>query len=510
MKLALKLVAFLVVGTILVLGIETYFSVRDDVRTSQEDMRHDAAQRARTLEALIQDVWRTSGERRALQLIDDANAEGPSSVRWVWLDAGPDDPRRPKATSAQLAEVRAGRQTMFEDRDRSGHNSLYTYALAKVGTQRPGAIELAYSLDGLDRFRHNAVIGAGLVGAILLAGSGIVIAFLGITVVGKPLERLIDKTRRVGAGDLTGPLDISRGDEFSELAAALNQMCEQLRAARDQLGRETDARVAALEQLRHADRLTTVGSLAAGMAHELGTPMNVVAVRAELIIEEAPSDDAVASAKVIKSQIGKMTVIIRQLLDFARRRLPRKEHADLLRLTEQTTQLLDPLAKTKQVEIKFSSSAGPLSAEIDAGQIQQVLTNLLVNAIQAMPEGGTIDVSVDRGQFRPHTEVGAGSQTDGRGEIARIDVRDQGVGISKDHLRRIFDPFFTTKEVGQGTGLGLSIAYGIVQDHSGWIDVESVVGQGTRFSIYLPLDANASPRTAPTQVPSATPPVVAG
>jgi len=319
------------------------------------------------------------------------------------------------------------------------------------------------------------------------------------------LERLIEKTRRVGTGDLAGPLEISCGDEFSELATALNQMCAQLSGAREQLSRKTEARIAALEQLRHADRLTAVGRLAAGTAHELGTPMNVVSVRAELIIEASPSDDAVASAKIIKAQVDKMAGIIRQLLNFARRRVPRKERADLSQLAEQSTQLLGVLAKSKQVEIKLSSSAGPLPADVDAGQIQQVLTNLVVNAIQAMPNGGTIDVSLERGSYRPRTAAGDGRRGEGRGDFARIDVRDEGVGISQDHLHRIFDPFFTTKEVGEGTGLGLSIAYGIVQDHGGWIDVKSVVGQGSCFSVFLPLADDALPRTPPTQIPACQP-----
>ena len=308
------------------------------------------------------------------------------------------------------------------------------------------------------------------------------------------LERLIEKTRRVGTGDLAGPLEISCGDEFSELATALNQMCAQLSGAREQLSRTTEARIAALEQLRHAGRLTAVGRLAAGTAHELGTPMNVVSVRAELIIEESPSDDAVASAKIIKAQVDKMAGIIRQLLDFARRRLPRKERADLSRLTEQAIQLLDARAKSRQIEIKFFSS-GPLPSEVDPGQIQQVLTNLLVNAIQAMPNGGTIDVRLDPCGNQQRTAAGDAGRGDGRGEFARIDVRDMGVGISPDYLGQIFDPFFTTKEVGEGTGMGLSIAYGIVQDHGGWIDVESIVGQGSRFSIFLPLADDAPPRT---------------
>jgi signal transduction histidine kinase len=497
MKLTTKLVAALVFGTIVVLGIETYFSVRDDVQTFRQDLHRNASQRARTLATLIQDVWRTSGERRALQLIDDANAEGPSGVRWVWLDAQPADPRRPKASADQLDEIRKGREVLFQERDQSGRGLLYTYVSLKIGGSRPGALELAYPLDGLDRFRHNAMIGAGVVSALLLAGSGLVIAFLGVMVVGGPLEQLIEKTRRVGAGDLSGPLDISRRDEFSELAAALNVMCERLAATRDQLHQETDARIAAMEQLRHAERLTTVGRLAAGMAHELGTPMNVVSVRSELIIEEAPSDDVVASAKIIKSQVDKMAAIIRQLLDFARRRTPRKGRTDLASLTEQTTQLLDSLAKSKNVEIKLSSQAGPLPAEADTGQLQQVLTNLLVNAVQAMPKGGAINVTLGRGNYRPRGGPAGGSW----GDFARIDVRDQGVGISKDELNHIFDPFFTTKEVGVGTGLGLSIAYGIVEDHGGWIDVESVVGQGSCFSLFLPLVAETAQGTPPVQSP---------
>ena len=139
MKLTAKLVSVLVFGTILVLGVETYFSVRDDVQTFREDSARDAGQRARTLGALIQDVWRTSGEKRALQLIDDANAEGPSGVRWVWLDAAPGSSRTPKASPEQLAEIRSGHEVLFEKRDQAGHGLLYTYVSLSVGTARPGA-----------------------------------------------------------------------------------------------------------------------------------------------------------------------------------------------------------------------------------------------------------------------------------------------------------------------------------------------------------------------------------
>jgi signal transduction histidine kinase len=227
------------------------------------------------------------------------------------------------------------------------------------------------------------------------------------------------------------------------------------------------------------------------MAHELGTPMNVISVRAELIIEEAASAQSVSSARVIKSQIDKMTGIIRQLLEFARRRLPRKDRTDLVQLVEQATQLLGPLARNKQIEIKFSSASGPLWTEVDPGQIQQLLSNLLLNSIQAMPNGGNIEVHVGQELDGQPTEEQAAGDGASRRRCARIDVQDEGTGISPDHLHRIFDPFFTTKEVGEGTGLGLSIAYGIVKDHDGRIDVQSTKDQGSQFSIFLPLDADA-------------------
>jgi two-component system, NtrC family, sensor kinase len=351
-------------------------------------------------------------------------------------------------------------------------------------------------LDGLDRVRHNAIIREGAVSVLLLADGQLVIALLGVTVVGNPLERLIEKTRRVGAGDLSGPLDISSRDEFSELAAALNVMCDELAAARDQLHKETETRFAALEHLRHAERLTTVGRLASGIAHELGTPMNVASVRAELIIEEAPSDDAIASARIIRNQVDKMAAIIRQLLDFARRRTPKKERTELSRLTQLSVQLMNELAKSKNVAIEFAPPPEEFPAMADVGQLQQVLSNLLVNAVQAMPDGGTIKVAVSRGKYRPRS---VGSDVAGWGDSARIDVRDEGIGIPPENLHHIFDPFFTTKGVGEGTGLGLSIACGIIEDHGGWIDVESVVGKGSCFSVFVPLINEPAERMSPVQ-----------
>jgi two-component system, NtrC family, sensor kinase len=221
--------------------------------------------------------------------------------------------------------------------------------------------------------------------------------------------------------------------------------------------------------------------LASGIAHELGTPMNVVLARAELIGLEATSETSVASVKVIKAQIQRMASMIRQLLDFGRRGRARKQPLDLVQLGARTRQLLEPLAKRQNVTLELHGRDAPVFVEVDGAQIQQVLTNVIENALHAMPEGGTVTIGVEPGPF------GLDVAKSGTGKpCARVAVEDQGIGIPPENLNHIFDPFFTTKEVGKGTGLGLSIAFGIVQDHGGWIEVSSSPGIGTRFTIYLP------------------------
>ncbi len=303
----------------------------------------------------------------------------------------------------------------------------------------------------------------------------------GIRIVGRPLERLIAKTKRVGEGDFSGPVNLKRHDELGQLADSLNQMCDQLATQQDQIEEEATARLAAMQQLRHADRLKTVGRLAAGIAHELGTPLNVVSGRAELIATgKLSNDDVKASAAAIKTEADKITEIIRQLLDFARRSTPQHAAIDLRHVIKQTVALLSSLAEKQQIQIHVDGVDQPQVAQVDARQIQQVLTNILINAIHAMPQGGEVTVTLRCETATPPDQVQSEPQ-----EYVCIAVQDEGSGIGQEHLGQIFEPFFTTKDVGEGTGLGLSIAYGIVQEHGGWIDVVSQPDRGSCFTIYL-------------------------
>jgi signal transduction histidine kinase len=150
-------------------------------------------------------------------------------------------------------------------------------------------------------------------------------------------------------------------------------------------------------------------------------------------------------------------------------------------LVAQTISMLEPLAEKQHCKVTIDDSPAPVFAEIDRGQIQQAITNLVINGLQAMPANGTMSVAVNREQARPPADVGGPEEV-----YARVVVRDTGPGIAPDVLPRIFEPFFTTKDVGEGTGLGLSVTWGIVRDHRGWITVNSEVGQGTEFSLFLP------------------------
>ena len=300
------------------------------------------------------------------------------------------------------------------------------------------------------------------------------------------MEQLIDKTRRIGAGDLSGPVRVVSRDELGELAASLNQMCTNLLEAQQRIDEETASRISAVEALRHADRLRTVGRLAAGIAHQLGTPLNVVSGQAEMMAAGELSDEEIRlGAKVIYSETERMASSIRQLLDFARPSVPQRTDADLRQVVRDTASLLTPVAKKSGVELSLELPAEPLPACIDVGQIQQVVANLIVNAVQAMPQGGKIQIELsEKDAIAPHDTA------EHSRPLVCLRVVDTGPGIAAEDLDQVFEPFFTTKNVGEGTGLGLSIAHGIAREHGGWIDVVSQGDRGTCFTVYLPKESD--------------------
>ena len=260
---------------------------------------------------------------------------------------------------------------------------------------------------------------------------------------------------------------------------------------RERLATETRSHARSEQQLQHAQRLTTVGQLAAGVAHELGSPLQVVAGRAKMVATgEAAGPDAKESGQIILEQAHRMTRIIRGLLDFARRQPAQRSAADLNDIAQDTVRLLAPTAKKKAVVLELEADGSGL-VQVDVLQIQQALTNLVMNAIQAVSTGGHVTIGVHVQRVSPPADLG-GPEAD----HACLSVRDDGPGIAEADRLRIFEPFFTTKDVGEGTGLGLSVAHGLVRENGGWIAVESEVGRATCFSVCLPCRAASGPQAS--------------
>lgn len=468
MKLARKFTITLVLGVMLVFGLETYLQTQRDLEHFELDTRIDQGLVAEAFRSATQTTWRLQGPRDARRLVEELNRTEPSvNLRWVSLDEPSTNP--PRLTLEQREALERGELISMVAPDASGEERRITYgALPGAGGEllevsESLAPQAAYILGTQLRVFLSAISGVGL--SVLLA------VFVGYGLVGRPVQQLRDAARRIGDGDLDHRVDLPQQDELGDLAIEINQMSGRLAEARSQLEAETEERVRAQEMLRHADRLSTVGQLASGVAHELGTPLNVVSGRARMIEADGlQPDERVRNARIIAEQADRMTGIIRQLLDFSRRRDPSLVPTDLRHLAAQTRELLASLARKRDVTLDVRLTEEALVARVDGSQIQQALTNLVMNAIQASDSGGTVMVTVVRGA---EEEVG-------------IQVYDEGHGISADDLPKLFDPFFTTKDVGEGTGLGLSVAYGLVHEHGGRIEVESEPEQGSRFTIWLP------------------------
>ena len=481
MKLAAKLMLVFFAIVILLAGVAGYFAVWHGFsRLEQQQIVY-----AEEIASQLQQQLQATGQRRVPEMFvrilqQNGNQWQQVRARWVWLEDSAIEQYRPLVPVEQLARVWDGRVETITVRDSSGVRHLLTYCPIRLESGRLGGLELSESLQSLDE-QAQATLMAGLASIGAMSVAGVLVCWLvGVRWVGRPLERLIEKTHRVGRGDFSTPLDLKGHDELSQLAAALNQMCRQLDDQQHRIRSETTERLAAMEQLRHADRLKTVGRLAAGIAHELGTPLNVVSGRAGLIASGKLSDEEIQqSARTIKAEADRITAIIRQLLDFARRRSPQRNQIDLRDVARQTTQLLEPLALKRGVTLTVEGNGHPVTAYADFAQIQQVVTNLVMNAIQAMDSGGQVRIRMGN-QTRSEEPDGAPSN------YAFLSVEDQGMGITPEDLEHIFEPFFTTKHVGEGTGLGLSIAEGIIREHRGWMEVDSRPGQGSRFTVFLP------------------------
>ena len=329
-----------------------------------------------------------------------------------------------------------------------------------------------------------------LVGGV--AFGGLVYLLLASAVV-TPLRRLIDAIDAVSKGDLSRALLPEKDDEIGSLAARFNAMTNYLREAREEEGRANNARLALETRLRHSEKLATMGQMAAEIAHEVGTPLNVIGGRARSLARRSGEPAQVQkNAEIIGTQVERIARIIRQVLDFSRKSRPTLTQVDVRKVVVEALEFVDELLRRQRIEAVLRAASQDLpSIPGNPGEIQQVCLNLIMNAVHAMPKGGMLTVNLARVDRRKE-----GLALAAPAPYLMLEVGDTGTGIPLADRERIFEAFFTTKDTGEGTGLGLAVAKGIVKDHDGWIEVDERLSDGPErgavFRVFLPVTTEAS------------------
>lgn len=282
---------------------------------------------------------------------------------------------------------------------------------------------------------------------------------------------------RLRAMDPTAP----PGNQLEQLARELEALDAKNADERTQVVLDAKRRLADLEELHNANRLVTVGTLTAGMAHELGTPLGVVLARAQMIVaDQSTVAETGKDAEEIIHQVKRMTQMCREVLDFARPKPPTRDLVDVVQIVRQMILLLVPEARKRGATLVLAHDPQPTLVLGDPSKLMQIFTNLMINAAQAMPNGGTVTLRVERKRVQPPA-----AERLPDAEYICIHVQDTGTGIRSADLRHVFEPFFTTKKA-EGTGLGLAVSSRIAREHDGWIGVVTREGYGSTFTVHLP------------------------
>jgi two-component system NtrC family sensor kinase len=376
-----------------------------------------------------------------------------------------------------------------------------------------GVLDVAMSLQPaearLSRASWNA-FGVSLLAVALITGTLFFIVWASVR---RPVNTIVAATRRMAVGDPA--LEVPRGTprEIGILATSFNEMVESLNTSRSHLedwAESLQDKVAekAMElqqaqfQVVQAEKLSSVGVVAAGIAHELNSPLMAIITFTHLVKKGLPEDSpAQDDLRMIEREANRCAVIIRQLLDYSRKQSqePTLEPCHIAKAVAGALDLVKVEIQNGFIEARTSVPDDLPDVEANPVQLMQVFVNLVMNAVQAMPEGGTLSITADAVERRAYANLASLPPHPGT-KLVRTVVRDTGTGIHPEALPKVFDPFFTTKPVGKGSGLGLSVSLGLVRSYRGTILVESDGRSWTEFTILLPA---AEPVTAASMVSAA-------
>lgn len=498
MKLGTKLIASLVITVIFTMMIHGYLTIQQDRENVVSDIRVGMRGFTRAIQTTLKHFYADLRNLKGTQ--DFIDAVGPrGNIHGLIVynrDAEPvavsasirhsgDFPELDPAPILKLDPrpvLREAKGTEGYIRDRG---LLIYYRIEPIRNSQNetvGAFVIArhgYRLNlGIEE-RRDRIIGTTSALVVLLSILILIIVRRNIT---RPINELIQRIREIGRGRWEQRIEVAGHDEVTALAEEFNLMCEQLQESYSRLVKEQQAKLKLEQELQHTERLASVGRLAAGLAHEIGTPLNIISGRAEQLLRRPRSPQELdQNLQIIRSQSDRIAGIVRQLLEFSRRREPMFRSVELMPLLMNVKNLLEHQIHDKNVTVEIEAPEALPGIEADPDLLQQVFLNLYLNSLHAMSTGGTINIRADSsldgfpGEIPPHGP-----------SWLRIVFEDDGAGIPPEHLGRVFDPFFTTKDIGEGTGLGLAVVYGIIKDHGGQIRVESEPEKFTRFVLYFP------------------------
>jgi signal transduction histidine kinase len=390
-------------------------------------------------------------------------------------------------------------QRQSVNRENLGITSGLDVALGQEpGKEVIGHIEIGLSLDRVNQSISEARVAAYLFTLLITLGAIFILAFI-VGAITRPVTALVDVTDQVSRGDLSRRVQVNQHDEIGHLGETFNRMIESLEQSRDEIeqyNRNLEEKIIertnqledAQAQLIQSEKMGAIGQLAAGVAHELNNPLGGILGYAQFTLEKLNKNipEKTTSKEIqsyvryvsdIEAQARRCKTIVQNLLRFSRSsRSVDFEEVDLNKAIEETLSFVAHQLHLNQIELTVKLDPRLPHVQGNAGQLQQVFTNLIINAMHASQTGSVIEI---QSRFSP-----ALGEFGGAAELLFI---DHGHGIKEEHLQKIFEPFFTTKEIGKGTGLGLSVSYGIIKEHGGEITVNSVVDKGTTFTVVLPL-----------------------
>jgi signal transduction histidine kinase len=475
----------------LTLAVYAMFEVRGRDRARREAIEAEARATAMAMRTTLEELGSKTPDVDVAVLSRNLTRELGRTTPWrvVLVPADPPGTAPPLgltpsqgrrlgalAESPQLALLEYERDTL--------HYAVPLRAASERGLVVTGMLELSRPTGKLDDAAASDLWRAALLVFLIGGLATTAVWILTRNLMTQPMSKLLRGIDDVAKGDLSHVLLSERDDEIGAVASRFNDMTFSLRESRAETQRHHEAKSSLEQRLAHTEKLATIGQIAAEIAHEVGTPLNVIAGRARATQKKAGDVDAVnKNAEIIAEQTARITRIIQRLLDFARRRVgptaPVKVNLNALTLT--TMELLGGQFAAAKVKTKLARAEGLPMVSGDGDRLQQVFLNLLLNAIQAMPDGGAVTLETSAAiRQRPGLEL-APEQL-----YVCIEVSDTGPGIPEERREKIFEPFYTSKDGQGGTGLGLAVCAGIVKEHDGWIEVGDAPGGGARFRVFLP------------------------